>query len=48
MATNIVILPREFPLVLLAGAILCAECFIISMVVVVPARLRTYTKEFMS
>ena len=46
MAT--VTLPKEFPLVLLAGTILCIECFVISLVVVVPARMRTFTKEFMN
>ena len=41
-------LPKEFPMVLLAGLILCLECWFIGLVVVVPARLRVFTKEFMS
>jgi len=43
-----IILPKEFPMVLLAGAILCLECFVIGVAVVVPTRLRIFTKEYMS
>ncbi len=43
-----VVLPKEFPMVLLAGAILCLECFAIGMIVCVPARLKVFTKEFMA
>ena len=35
-------------MVLLAGLILCLECWVIGMVVVLPARMKTYTKEFMA
>ena len=42
-----VILTKEFPLVLLSGAILCIECFFIG-VSVVSARMKVFTKEFMS
>ena len=35
-------------MVLLAGLILCLECWVIGMAVVLPARLRTFTKEFMA
>ena len=44
----VITLPKEFPMVLLSGLILCFECWIIGMVVVVPARMRTFTKEFMA
>ena len=42
-----VVLPKEYPLVLLACVILCIECFLMGMCVVAPARFRTFNKEFM-
>ena len=42
-----VIVPKEFPLVLLACTILCLECWLIGFVVVVPARFKTFNKEHM-
>ena len=41
------VLPKEYPLVLLACVILCIECFLMGMCVVAPARFRTFNKEFM-
>ena len=43
-----VVLPREYPLILLACAIICAYTFIISIVLPVPARRKYFTKEFMA
>lgn len=48
MSAVTITLPKEFPLVLLAGAIICFECFAIGMAVVLPARMKTFTKEFMA
>ena len=42
-----IVLPKEYPLVLLSAVILCIECFLIGMFVVAPARFRTFTKEYM-
>ena len=42
-----VIVPKEYPLVLLAGTILCLECWLIGFIVVVPARMKTFTEEHM-
>ena len=35
-------------MVRLAGSILCIECFVISMAVVIPARMKAFDKTFMS
>ena len=40
-------LPKEFPMVLLACTFLCLECWVIGFVVCVPARFKTFNKEFM-
>ena len=37
-----------YPLVLLSAFLLCFECWLIGFIVVVPARTRTFTKEFMA
>ena len=42
-----VVLPKEYPLILLSCVILCIECFMLGPLVVAPARFRTFTKEFM-
>ena len=42
-----VVLPKEYPLVLLGCVILCIECFMMGMLFVAPARFRTFTKEYM-
>ena len=42
-----IVIPKEYPLVLLCLFVLCFECWLISFIVVVPARTRTFTKEFM-
>ena len=42
-----VVLPKEYPLILLACVILCIECFLIGMCVVPPKRFKYFTKEFM-
>ena len=41
-----IVVPKEYPLILLACAILCIECFSMGFVVA-SARFRTFTKEFM-
>ena len=46
MAINSIVLPQEYPLVLLAGATLCLECFIISFVAGM-SRKKYFTKEHM-
>ena len=42
-----VVLPQEYPLVLLGCVILCVECFLMGFIFVAPARMRTFTKEYM-
>ena len=42
-----IVVPKEYPLILLACAILCVECFSMGFVVA-RARVKTFTKEFMS
>ena len=42
-----IVLPKEYPLVLLAGVILCIECFLMGMVFVAPARFGTFNAEYM-
>ena len=42
-----VVLPKEYPLILLSGVILCIECFLIGMIVVARSRFSIFTKEFM-
>ena len=41
-----VVLPKEYPLVLLGCVILCIECFMMGMIVG-KARFRIFTKDFM-
>ena len=41
------VLPKEYPLVILGCLILCLECFLMGFCVVGPARARTFNKEFM-
>ena len=43
-----VVLPTEYPIILLGCVILCAMCYIIAFLVVGRARGRTFTKEFMA
>ena len=43
-----VVLPKEYPLVLLACVILCIECFLMGMVAVAPARFGLFNKDFMA
>ena len=43
-----IVLPAEYPLVLLACVILCIECFFMGMIFVAPARFGLFNKEFMS
>ena len=42
-----IIVPKEYPMVLLSGALLGLECFLIGFSIV-PARLKTFNKEFMA
>ena len=42
-----VVLPKEYPLILLSGVILCIECFLIAMLVTARARFSIFNKEFM-
>ena len=43
-----VVLPSEYPLILLGCVILCCECFLMGPIVIAPARFGTFTKEFMA
>ena len=43
-----IVLPKEYPLVVLGCVILCIECFMIGMIAVGSARKRTFTKEFLT
>ena len=43
-----VVLPSEYPLVMLACVILTIECFMLGPTVVGPARFRVFNKEFMA
>ena len=47
MAASIV-LPSEYPLVLLAGVILCIECFMLGPALIGPTRFRIFNREFMA
>ena len=42
-----VVLPKEYPLILLSCVVLCIECFLIGMCVVAPKRFKYFNKEFM-
>ena len=42
------VLPREYPFILLSCVILCIECFMVGMIVVGGARFKYFTKEFMA
>ena len=42
------LLPVEYPIIVLAGVFLCFECWIIGFTIVRNARMKTFTKEFMS
>ena len=43
-----IVIPKEYPLTLLACTLLCIECFMLGPLVVGPARMRTFTAEFMA
>ena len=43
-----IVIPKEYPYVILAAAILAVECFIVGMVAVAPNRFAIFTKEYMS
>ena len=42
-----IVVPEQFPVTMLATAVICLECFLIGMVVVGPARTKAFNKEFM-
>ena len=42
-----IVLPKEYPLVLLSATIVTTLCFLLAPLVIKPARDRTFTKEFM-
>ena len=42
-----IVVPWEFPLVLLSIVIVCLECVVIGYVVVIPARIKHFNKAFM-
>ena len=42
-----IIVPKEYPYVLLSIAMLCFTCFIVQFAAVIPARLRTFNAKFM-
>ena len=41
------VVPREYPIVILACVVLCIECFVFGMIFVAPARVKTFNAEFM-
>ena len=41
------VLPKEYPLIALSCVILCIECFSLGILVVAPARLKFFSKEYM-
>ena len=41
------VLPKEYPLIVLSCVILCIECFLLGILVVAPARFKHFNKEFM-
>ena len=43
-----IVLPQEYPLILLGCVILCCECFLLGPIVIAPARFGTFTSEFMA
>lgn len=42
-----IVLPKEYPLVLLSATLITVMCFMLAPLVIKPARDRTFTKEFM-
>ena len=42
-----IVLPKEYPLVLMACCILCVECFMMGMLFVAPARFRIFNADYM-
>ena len=42
------VLPKEYPLILLACCMLCIECFLMGMIAVAPARFGIFNKEFLA
>ena len=48
MSSFTVVLPKEFPMVCLAGLILCIECFVIGFIVIIPARMKAFNEVFMA
>ena len=42
-----IVLPKEYPLILLACCIICIECFLMGMVAVAPARFSIFNREYM-
>ena len=42
------VVPREYPLILLSCVILCIECVVFAMAFVAPARMKYFNKEFMA
>ena len=47
MVNSVIVLPTEYPLILLACVFLCIECFLIGPLVVSKARFSAFNKEFM-
>ena len=43
-----VVLPKEYPLILLACCVICIECFLMGMIAVAPARFSIFNAEFMA
>ena len=42
------VIPREYPWIILSCVILCIECFLVGIFVVAGARFKYFTKEFMA
>ena len=42
-----IVLPKEYPLILLSCCILCIECFLMGMIAVAPARFSIFNSDYL-
>ena len=43
-----IVIPQEYPIILLTCVVFCIQCFFLGPTVISPARFRTFNKEFMA
>ena len=47
VAAMSIVVPKEYPLVILSAVILCVECYLLGFIAVAPVRGKFMTKEFL-